>query len=133
MTHARYTVNCSILLTDLPLLERPAAARAAGFDGVEFWWPFPSSTPEPEDIDAFVSAIADAYSPVYNAGLLETLSDALSEVERAEGAVEDAAAALTAAADAARALDADAALGELPRLPRRRPPSSAILPARRTI
>ncbi len=63
-----------------------------------------------------VSAIADAYSPVYNAGLLETLSDALSEVERAEGAVEDAAAALTAAADAARALDADAALGELPAL-----------------
>ncbi len=27
-----YTVNCSILLTDLPLLDRPAAARAAGFD-----------------------------------------------------------------------------------------------------
>ncbi len=26
-----YTVNCSILLTDLPLLERPAAAAAAGF------------------------------------------------------------------------------------------------------
>lgn len=32
-----YTVNCSILLTDLPLLERPAAAKAAGFDAVEFW------------------------------------------------------------------------------------------------
>lgn len=60
MTHARYTVNCSILLTDLPLLERPAAARAAGFDGVEFWWPFPTSTPEPDEVDAFVSAIGDA-------------------------------------------------------------------------
>ena len=61
-----------------------------------------------------VSAIADAYSPVYNAGLLETLSSALSEVERAEGAVEDAAAALAAAEDAARALDPDAALSEIP-------------------
>ena len=28
-----YTVNCSILLTDLPLLERPAAAAAAGVRG----------------------------------------------------------------------------------------------------
>ena len=36
----RYTVNCSILLTDLPLLERPAAISAAGFGAVEFWWPF---------------------------------------------------------------------------------------------
>ena len=61
-----------------------------------------------------VSAIADAYSPVYNAGLLETLSSALSEVERAEGAIEDAAAALAAAEDAARALDPDAALSEIP-------------------
>ncbi|WP_344250809.1 hydroxypyruvate isomerase family protein [Isoptericola hypogeus] len=55
-----YTVNCSILLTDLPLLERPAAAKAAGFDGVEFWWPFATSTPAAEEIDAFVGAIADA-------------------------------------------------------------------------
>ena len=55
-----YTVNCSILLTDLPLLERPAAARAAGFAGVEFWWPFASSTPAAEEVDAFVRAIDDA-------------------------------------------------------------------------
>jgi hydroxypyruvate isomerase len=34
----RFDVNCSILFTELPLLERPAAAKAAGFDGVEFWW-----------------------------------------------------------------------------------------------
>ena len=40
-----YTVNCSILLTELPLLERPAAAKAAGFDAVEFWWPFDTSVP----------------------------------------------------------------------------------------
>ena len=40
-THGlRFDVNCSILFTELPLLKRPAAARAAGFDAVEFWWPF---------------------------------------------------------------------------------------------
>lgn len=55
-----YTVNCSILLTDLPLLERPAAAKAAGFDAVEFWWPFQESVPAEKDIEAFVRAIEDA-------------------------------------------------------------------------
>lgn len=55
-----YTVNCSILLTDLPLLERPSAARAAGFDNVEFWWPFASSTPDAAEVDAFVQAIRRA-------------------------------------------------------------------------
>ena len=55
-----YTVNCSILLTDLPLLERPAAARAAGFDAVEFWWPFDTSVPADKDVDAFVDAVRDA-------------------------------------------------------------------------
>ncbi len=55
-----YTVNCSILLTDLPLLERPAAAAAAGFRGVEFWWPFASSTPARDEVDAFVGAIEAA-------------------------------------------------------------------------
>jgi hydroxypyruvate isomerase len=55
-----YTVNCSILLTDLPLLERPAAAKAAGFDAVEFWWPFAESVPADRDVDAFVDAIRDA-------------------------------------------------------------------------
>lgn len=60
MTQPRYTVNCSILLTDIPLLERPGAARAAGFDGVEFWWPFATSTPAQDEVDAFVGAIRDA-------------------------------------------------------------------------
>ncbi|MFI7744704.1 hydroxypyruvate isomerase family protein [Kocuria rhizosphaericola] len=54
------TVNCSILFTDLPLLQRPAAARAAGFDAVEFWWPFETSVPADHDVDAFVRAIDDA-------------------------------------------------------------------------
>ena len=55
-----YTVNCSILLTELPLLDRPAAAAAAGFDAVEFWWPFAESVPADKDVDAFEAAIKDA-------------------------------------------------------------------------
>jgi len=56
----RYTVNCSILLTQLPLHERPAAAKAAGFDAVEFWWPFAEAVPAAADVDAFVAAVEDA-------------------------------------------------------------------------
>ncbi|HEY2261380.1 MAG TPA: TIM barrel protein [Streptosporangiaceae bacterium] len=55
-----YEVNCSILFTELPLLERPAAARAAGFDAVEFWWPFAQAVPSDRDVDAFVAAVQDA-------------------------------------------------------------------------
>ncbi|MFF2371090.1 TIM barrel protein [Agromyces sp. NPDC058110] len=55
-----YTVNCSILLTELPLLERPAAAAAAGFGAVEFWWPFAEAVPADRDVDAFIAAIRDA-------------------------------------------------------------------------
>ncbi|NMR30681.1 hydroxypyruvate isomerase family protein [Crystallibacter degradans] len=55
-----YTVNCSILFTELPLLERPAAAVAAGFDSVEFWWPFAESVPGDADVTAFEHAITDA-------------------------------------------------------------------------
>lgn len=56
----KYTVNCSILLTDLPLLDRPRAAKDAGFDAVEFWWPFASATPAQDEVDAFASAVEDA-------------------------------------------------------------------------
>ena len=55
-----YTVNCSILLTELPLLERPAAAKAAGFDAVEFWWPFETSVPTDAQVAGFENAIKDA-------------------------------------------------------------------------
>ncbi|WP_125616191.1 hydroxypyruvate isomerase family protein [Specibacter cremeus] len=55
-----YTVNCSILLTELPLLERPAAAKAAGFDAVEFWWPFATAVPADKDVADFERAITDA-------------------------------------------------------------------------
>ena len=55
-----YAVNCSILFTELPLLERPAAARQAGFDAVEFWWPWPVAVPTDAEIDEFVAAVTDA-------------------------------------------------------------------------
>lgn len=55
-----YLANCSILFTETPLLERPAAARAAGFDAVEFWWPFAAATPGAAEVDEFVAAVEDA-------------------------------------------------------------------------
>ncbi len=57
----RYLANCSMLFTERPLLERPQAAKDAGFDAVEFWWPWPEQ-PDPGDaeVDAFVSAVGDA-------------------------------------------------------------------------
>ncbi len=55
-----YSVNCSILFTELPLLERPAAVKAAGFDAVEFWWPFDVAVPADTEVDGFVSAVQDA-------------------------------------------------------------------------
>ncbi|MCP2339984.1 hydroxypyruvate isomerase family protein [Actinomadura rupiterrae] len=57
----RYAVNCSILFTELPLLERAAAARDAGFEAVEFWWPWPEApVPSESEIDAFCQSIEDA-------------------------------------------------------------------------
>ncbi len=56
----RIDVNLSILFTELPLLERPSAAAEAGFDAVEFWWPFDTATPSDRDVDRFVAAVTDA-------------------------------------------------------------------------
>ena len=56
----RFDVNCSILFTELPLLARPAAAKAAGFGAVEFWWPWDEMVPTDRQADAFVAALADA-------------------------------------------------------------------------
>lgn len=55
-----YTVNTSILLTELPLLERPRRVKEAGFDAAEYWWPFDSSVPDDKDLNRFESAITDA-------------------------------------------------------------------------
>jgi hydroxypyruvate isomerase len=56
----RYAVNCSILFTELPLLERPAAAKAAGFDAVELWWPFESAVPDDAAVERFERAMQDS-------------------------------------------------------------------------
>lgn len=58
---ARFDVNLSILFTELPLLERPAAAAAAGFDAVELWWPWPDDpTPGKDQLDDLRSALEAA-------------------------------------------------------------------------
>jgi hydroxypyruvate isomerase len=49
----RFAANVSILFTERPFVERFAAAAAAGFGAVEFWWP-------EEPLDAVESAIAAA-------------------------------------------------------------------------
>ncbi|MEU0075409.1 TIM barrel protein [Streptomyces sp. NPDC006332] len=57
----RFNVNLSILFTELPLLERPAAAAAAGFTAVELWWPWVDSpVPERSELDALKRAIEEA-------------------------------------------------------------------------
>jgi hydroxypyruvate isomerase len=56
-----YAANCTLLFTEVELLERPAAARAAGFDAIEFWWPWPDQPVPPDDeIDRFIAAIRDS-------------------------------------------------------------------------
>jgi len=57
---ARFEVNLSILFTELPLLDRPQAAKDAGFDAVEFWWPWSVAVPSEAEIDRFTTAITDA-------------------------------------------------------------------------
>lgn len=57
-TEYRYTVNLSILFTELPLLERPAAAAAAGFTAVELWWPWVDApVPEKSELDSLRGAL----------------------------------------------------------------------------
>jgi hydroxypyruvate isomerase len=60
-TDQRFDVNLSILFTELPLLERPAAAAAAGFTAVELWWPWiETPTPPQAELDALKKALDDA-------------------------------------------------------------------------
>jgi hydroxypyruvate isomerase len=56
----KFDVNLSILFTELPLLQRPAAAKVAGFDAVELWWPFDVAVPPDGEVDALVAALRDA-------------------------------------------------------------------------
>ena len=49
----RWSAHLSMLFTELPILDRPAAARAAGFSTVESWWPG-------EAADAWADAVSRA-------------------------------------------------------------------------
>ncbi|WP_181274562.1 hydroxypyruvate isomerase family protein [Brevibacterium oceani] len=56
-----YILNCSTLLTELPVLERAQAAKDAGFDQVEFWWPFDGNpTPTSAEVDEFITSLENA-------------------------------------------------------------------------
>jgi hydroxypyruvate isomerase len=56
-----YAANCSLLFTEVGLLERPAAAQAAGFDAIEFWWPWPDNpVPRDAEISRFIAAVREA-------------------------------------------------------------------------
>jgi len=61
--------NVSILFTELPYLDRFAAAAACGFQGVESWWPFETAAPEDADIDRFIGAIAASGIPLVGLNL----------------------------------------------------------------
>jgi hydroxypyruvate isomerase len=56
--HVRLAANISLLFHELPYLERPAAAAAAGFEAIETWWPFGDNpTPAVSEIDAVLGVI----------------------------------------------------------------------------
>ncbi|MGW4894651.1 TIM barrel protein [Kitasatospora sp. NPDC004240] len=70
-----YTVNLSILFGELPLLERPAAAAAAGFTAAELWWPFGEEhTPAEAELDALRKAFTDAGVRLTGLNFLDDLS-----------------------------------------------------------
>lgn len=60
----RFAANCTLLFTELPLHDRARAARDAGFEGVEFWWPFPTATPDPGELDGFVRGVEASGLPL---------------------------------------------------------------------
>ncbi|MER8182120.1 TIM barrel protein [Kitasatospora sp. NPDC094015] len=70
-----YTVNLSILFSELPLLERPAAAAAAGFTAAELWWPFGAEhTPAQAELDELRKAFTDAGVQLTGLNFLDDLT-----------------------------------------------------------
>jgi hydroxypyruvate isomerase len=55
-----YVANLSILFQEVALPGRAAAARAAGFTDVEYWWPFEGAVPARDEVDGFVRSIERA-------------------------------------------------------------------------
>ncbi len=54
------SANVSLLFTEVPYLERFAAAAAAGFTAVETWWPFPTASPSRAEVDELLDTIESA-------------------------------------------------------------------------
>ncbi|WP_395693458.1 hydroxypyruvate isomerase family protein [Nocardioides sp.] len=52
--------NCSLLFTEFDLYDRPSAARAAGFNQIELWWPWSTPVPDDGEVDRLVSAVTGA-------------------------------------------------------------------------
>jgi hydroxypyruvate isomerase len=46
-----FSAHLSLLFADRPLLERPAAALAAGYDAVEAWWPGEAARPFAAEVE----------------------------------------------------------------------------------
>lgn len=55
-----FSANLSILFPELPFAERAAAAREAGFEAVECWWPFSEPDPDTADVAGFVRTLDQA-------------------------------------------------------------------------
>jgi hydroxypyruvate isomerase len=55
-----YVANISLLFAELPYGRRAAAAKAAGFDRVETWWPFSGPAPSAGEVDEFVAGLESA-------------------------------------------------------------------------
>jgi hydroxypyruvate isomerase len=53
----RYAVNCSLVLAGRGLEEQLAQVTAAGFDAVEFWWPFSAPDPDQAAVSRFIDAL----------------------------------------------------------------------------
>lgn len=67
----RFAANLSILYGHLPLLDRPAAAGAAGFTAVELWWPWNSPEPDDRQVDALENALDAAGVQLVAMNLIE--------------------------------------------------------------
>lgn len=52
-----YSANISIMFTEFSYLDRPAAARRAGFDRVETWWPWSEAVASVEAESELVDAL----------------------------------------------------------------------------
>lgn len=57
----RLAANISLLFTEIPYLDRPSAAAAAGFAAIETWWPFGVNPyPSAAEVGRLLEAVARA-------------------------------------------------------------------------